>query len=96
MEIEQRQRPQAKASRGRPNRKKHPLSELIHCSVCGSNYTISGTDYYRCADQKERGTCGNTVSVRREPLEHATVAVFRHSLFSPEHARAFAEEFALK
>lgn len=40
-EIEQRQRPQADAPLGRQNRKKHLLSGLIRCSVCGSNYTIS-------------------------------------------------------
>ena len=49
-EIEQRRRPQVDAPLGRQNRKKHLLSGLIRRSVCGSNYTISGKDYYRCAD----------------------------------------------
>ena len=75
-------------------RKKHLLSGLIRCSVCGSNYTISGKDYYRCAGQKERGTCGNTVSVRKTAVEYATLTVFQHHLFTPNHALIFAEEFA--
>jgi site-specific DNA recombinase len=49
----------------RRRRNKHLLSRLIRYSCCCSNYTISGKNYYRCAGQKERGTCGNTVSVRR-------------------------------
>nr|WP_277924017.1 zinc ribbon domain-containing protein [Sphingomonas hankookensis] len=68
------------------------MSGLIRCSVCGLNYTISGKDYYRCAGHKKRGTCSNTVSVRRASLEHATLAVFQHHLFTPDHARIFADE----
>ena len=77
---------------GRP-RKKHLLSGLIKCSYCGSNYTISGKDYYRCAGQKERGTCGNTLSVRKAALEHATISVLQHHLLTEEHAKIFTETF---
>ncbi len=92
-QIEQRQRPDAKAPVGRQNRKKHLLSGLIRCSCCGSSYTISGKDYYRCAGHKERGTCSNTVSVRKGPLEAATLAILQHSLLTEDHARLFAKEF---
>ena len=77
---------------GKP-RKKHLLSGLIKCSSCGANYTISGKDYYRCAGQKERGTCGNTLSVRKGALEHAAMAVLQHHLFTEEHAKIFTETF---
>ena len=75
------------------NRKKHLLSGLIRCSCCGSSYTISGKDYYRCTGQKERGTCENTVSVRKGPLEAATLAVLHHHLLTEDHAQLFADEF---
>ncbi|WP_169924243.1 zinc ribbon domain-containing protein [Sphingomonas adhaesiva] len=93
-QIEQRKNPNLGGSPVGQKRKKHLLSGLIRCSVCGSNFTISGKDYYRCAGQKERGTCSNTVSVRKAPVEHGTLAVFQHHLFTPDHARIFAEEFA--
>ena len=32
----------------RSNRKRHLLSGLIKCSKCGSNFTLTGKDYYRC------------------------------------------------
>ncbi|WP_457355133.1 recombinase family protein [Sphingomonas sp. UYP23] len=92
-QIEQRSRPGSHATLAGQNRKKHLLSGLIRCSCCGSGYTISGKDYYRCAGQKERGTCGNTVSVRKGPLETATLAVLQHHLLTEAHARLFAQEF---
>lgn len=77
---------------GKP-RKKHLLSGLIKCSHCGSNYTISGKDYYRCAGHKERGTCSNTLSVRKGALEQAAMAVLQHHLLTEEHAKIFTETF---
>ena len=92
-ELERRQRkPQASSPASRP-RAKHLLSGLIRCSCCGANYTISGKDYYRCAGEKERGTCGNKVSVRKEPLETATLAVLQDRLLTEEHTRIFVEQF---
>ncbi len=77
----------------RSKRAKHLLSGLIRCSSYGSNYTISGKDYYRCAGQKERGTCGNAVSVRKEPLETATLAILQSHLLTEDNAKLFVEEF---
>ena len=92
-EIERRKRAPATTSPVGSKRAEHLLSGLIRCSCCGSNYTISGKDYYRCAGQKERGTCNNTVSVRKEPLETATLAILQGRLLTEEHARLFVEEF---
>lgn len=92
-EIERRKRPATASSSVGSKRAKHLLSGLIRCSCCGANYTISGKDYYRCAGQKERGTCGNRVSVRKEPLEAATLAVLQEHLRTEKHVRLFIEEF---
>ncbi|WP_436286797.1 recombinase family protein [Sphingomonas trueperi] len=92
-EIRKRKRASSAASPAGRNRAKHLLSGLIRCSRCGSNYTISGKDYYRCAGQKERGTCGNEISVRKGPLETATLAILQEHLLTEDHARLFAEEF---
>ncbi len=92
-QIEQRRRPDEQVPVGRQNRKKHLLSGLIRCSSCGSGYTISGKDYYRCAGHKERGTCSNKISVRKGALEAATLVIPQHHLMTEDHARLFAEEF---
>ncbi len=92
-EIERRKRAPQAASPAGQTRARHLLSGLIRCSCCGANYTISGKDYYRCAGQKERGTCGNRVSVRKRPLETATLAILQEHLLTDEHVRVFIEEF---
>ncbi|MXP42092.1 hypothetical protein GRI75_10615 [Altererythrobacter soli] len=74
-------------------RRKHLLSGTIKCATCGSNFTIAGKDYYRCAGARERGTCTNLLSLRREPLETAVLSVLRHHLLQPELAELFVAEF---
>ncbi|WP_404714205.1 recombinase zinc beta ribbon domain-containing protein [Sphingomonas sp. MMS24-J13] len=92
-ELERRKRAPLAATSVASRRAKHLLSGLIRCSTCGSNYTISGKDYYRCAGEKERGTCGNKLSVRKGPLEVATLATLQSHLLTEEHAKLFVEEF---
>lgn len=92
-ELERRKRAPSAASPVGSKRARHLLSGLIRCSCCESNYTISGNDYYRCAGQKERGTCSNTVSVREEPLETATLAILQSRLLTENHAKVFVEKF---
>lgn len=75
------------------NRQRHLLSGLIRCGSCGSNYTISGKDYYRCAGEKERGSCDNVVSVRKLPLERMALSLLERKLLTAEHAQIFVEEF---
>ncbi|GGE96823.1 hypothetical protein GCM10011404_32470 [Sphingomonas prati] len=54
---------------------------------------ISDEDYYRCIGKKERGTCSNTLSVRKGPFETATLAVLHHGLLTEEHTEIIAAEF---
>lgn len=92
-ELKSRRRPEGSAPPVRSRRRQHLLSGTILCGGCGSNYVISGKDYYRCAGHKERGTCGNNVSVRKEPLETAVLSVLQSRLLTPEHVRTFVDEF---
>ncbi len=92
-ELERRRRPDDAPSPARQRRAKHLLSGTIKCSVCGSNYTISGKDYYRCAGVKERGTCDNRVSVRKGALEKAVLSILQGDLLKPDLAELFVAEF---
>ncbi|WP_161792427.1 zinc ribbon domain-containing protein [Croceibacterium mercuriale] len=64
----------------------------IKCDCCGSNFTFAGKDYYGCAGARERGTCKNLVSIRREPLEHAMVSVLQPNLHTLALAKLFSQE----
>ena len=91
VEIERRQRPAVSGDALiRQNRQKHLPSGLIRCGCCGSNYTINGKDCYRCAGHKERVTCDNTASVRKEPLETATIVILQHGLLISAKSRRAA------
>jgi site-specific DNA recombinase len=92
-EMLRRARPSSNAEVAGRRRQRHLLSGLIKCSVCGSNYVISGKDYYRCAGAKERGTCANNVSLRKTAIEPAALRALQMELLTSEHARLFASEF---
>ncbi len=55
------------AASGRENH--FVLSGLMYCGECGAPMTIhAGTSarYYRCSDQKKRGTCSNRLALRED------------------------------
>lgn len=92
-ELARRARPVDAGEVAGRRRQRHLLSGLIKCAACGSSYVISGKDYYRCASQKERGTCSNTVAIRKTIIEPATLAALRGDLLTDEHARIFVDEY---
>ena len=83
-----------KGRSGNGQRAHYLLSGLIKCGVCGSSFTLAGKDYYRCAGQRERGTCTNGTSVRKAPLEDAVLSALQSELLTADMAQLFAEEFS--
>ena len=75
------------------NPSKHLLSGLIRCGECGSSYTMAGKDYYRCARNRERGTCSNSASVRTTAVEEAALKALHTELLTPDLVRLFTAEF---
>jgi len=70
-ELSTRQR----AVAGPVKRARHLLGGLLRCECCGSGYTATGKDYYRYAGYKDRGTCLNGRSVRRDRVEQAVLTM---------------------
>jgi DNA invertase Pin-like site-specific DNA recombinase len=69
---------------GRRNR--YALSGLLRCGVCGAPMTIHGgssASYYRCSDQKKRGTCSNAVSLREDVMREALMGALRNRYGKP-------------
>ena len=75
-------------------RRKHLLLGTIKCASCGSYFTIPGKDYYRCAGARERGTCPNTLSLRRDTIESAVLSVLEDNFLEPDLAEMFVTEFS--
>ena len=91
-ELARRSTPAA-TKRGNGKRERHLLTGLIKCGECGSNFTISGKDYYRCAGAKERGTCSSKVAVRAGPLEEGVLVALQKQLLTADMAELFVTEF---
>ena len=92
-ELERRKVPERGGNAVASRRNRHLLSGLIKCGVCGANYVVGSKDYYRCASVKERGTCGNSASVRIDRIEGLVLSTLQSELLTDEHARLFAVEF---
>ena len=92
-ELERRSRPGGASGTASRRRGRHLLSGLIVCGACGARFTIVGKDYYRCARNRERGTCANGASVRRSSVEEAALSALQKRLLTPELAKVFVEEF---
>lgn len=92
-EIAGRRRAPGERTTGAAKRAKHLLSGLIRCGSCGANHTLVGKDYYRCARNRERGTCQNGTTVRARVVEDAALAALQTRLLTPDLVRVFTEEF---
>ncbi|WP_082737827.1 MULTISPECIES: zinc ribbon domain-containing protein [unclassified Sphingomonas] len=62
-------------------RAKRLLSGLIICGICGSNFTISGKDCYRCAAEKKRQHRPVRVN-KAAPQAHTTEDTFHCPAYS--------------
>jgi DNA invertase Pin-like site-specific DNA recombinase len=51
------------------HRKRHLLSGLLTCGVCGGSYAILVKDRYGCSNHYRRGACTNGHTIRREEIE---------------------------
>lgn len=69
------------------NRTRFPLSGLLYCGQCNAAMVVSGgssADYYRCGDNKKRGTCANALSVREDLARARILGAIHAQLFTPE------------
>lgn len=68
------------------NRTRFPLSGLLLCSQCNAAMVVSGgssASYYRCGDNKKRGTCSNALSVREDVARTRIFGAIHDELFTP-------------
>ena len=76
----------------RPERARRPrylFSGLITCGACGGGYTLVGARHYGCANARNRGTCGNRLTIRRDALEETVLRGLKDNLLRPELIHEF-------
>lgn len=92
-EIASRRKAPGERTTGSARRGRHLLSGLIRCGSCGAKHTLVGKDYYRCARNRERGTCSNAATVRLAVVEEAALSALQSRLLTPDLVKVFTEEF---
>jgi len=80
----------------RPERAKRPsylFSGIVKCGACGGGYTLVGKTYYGCANARNKGTCDNKLTIRRDKLEETVPSGFKDQLLHPDLFAAFVIEY---
>ena len=87
------QRDDAGNALNRAHRRKFLLSGLLKCGCCGGGFTIVAEDRYGCATHRNKGTCANSASIRRQEIEARVLAGLKGRLMAPELVREFIRAF---
>ncbi|WP_193747998.1 zinc ribbon domain-containing protein, partial [Leisingera sp. ANG-S5] len=81
----------------RARRARHLLSGLLKCGVCGGGYSIVGKAHFGCASARNKGTCSNRLTIRRDRLEDRVLNGLKDELLHPdliaEFTRAYQAEY---
>ncbi|AZN73978.1 recombinase family protein [Georhizobium profundi] len=77
----------------RARRPRHLFSGIIECGVCGGGFILVNKHQYGCANVRNRGTCDNRLTMRRDSLEEAVLDGLRDSLLHPDLVAEFVGEY---
>ena len=77
----------------RARRPVYLLSNLLKCGVCGGGFSKVSQHHYGCSNARNRGTCDNLLTVRRDVLEASVLSGLKTHLMTPELAKEFAAEY---
>lgn len=74
-------------------RSKFLLSGLLKCGECDGGYTIVSQDRYGCANRKNRGSCHNSKTIKRQEIEKRVLSGLKNKLLEPKALAIFMDEY---
>jgi site-specific DNA recombinase len=77
----------------RARRPVYLLSNLLKCGVCGGGFSKVSQHHYGCSNARNRGTCGNLLTIRRDVLEASVLSGLKTHLMDPKLVKEFAAEY---
>jgi hypothetical protein len=77
----------------RARRPNYLLSGLLKCGICGGGFSKISEFHYGCSTARNKGTCDNLLTVRRDELEAKVLDGLRDQLMHPELVTTFIDEF---
>jgi len=75
-------------------RPRYLFTGLMRCAVCGGGIVHFNKVYIGCANARNKGTCDNKATIRRDALEDAVLDGLQNRLMEPARTRIFCEEYA--
>ncbi|MDR9393647.1 MAG: recombinase family protein, partial [Roseovarius sp.] len=69
------------------------LSGLIKCGCCGSTFVKISQQHFSCASARNKGTCENKRTIRRDVLEGSVLNGLQHRLMDDKLLAVFCEEY---
>jgi site-specific DNA recombinase len=75
-------------------RPRYLFTGLMQCAVCGGGIVHFNKVYIGCANARNKGTCDNKATIRRDALENAVLDGLQNRLLEPARTRIFCEEYA--
>lgn len=70
------------------NRPKNLFSHLIKCGECGGGCSKVSTTQIGCSNARNKGTCGNRLTISRQKLEESVIAALQHHLMDDTMLRS--------
>ena len=95
-QAQTRQQVTTKSSGVRSERARRPrylLSGLLKCGNCGGGFSKISATHYGCSTARNKGTCDNLLTAKREFLEHTVLSGLKRHLMQPECVKEFVTEF---
>lgn len=83
---------------GRPRpeqarRPKYLFSGLMKCSCCGARYTLINASTYSCSATRNKGTCANRATIKRNEIERRILEGLKSRLMHPELLAEFVSAY---
>ena len=78
---------------GRYKRPKYLLSGLLKCGTCGGGFSMCSQTHVGCSNKRNKGTCDNAHTIRRDQLENIVLDGLKHHLMEPEYFAEFCKEY---
>ncbi|WP_225199256.1 recombinase family protein [Gluconobacter oxydans] len=71
----------------------HLLTGLIKCGYCGGGFSMISKHHLGCSTARNKGTCENRLTIRRDVLEESVLNGLRTQMMKPALFKEFCEEF---
>ncbi|MBS1104356.1 MULTISPECIES: recombinase family protein [unclassified Gluconobacter] len=74
----------------------HLLTGLIKCGCCGGGFSMISKHHLGCSTARNKGTCENRLTIRRDVLEKSVLNGLRTQMMDPALFKEFCDEFTLE